>query len=244
VLVLGGSRDDLHDLLQLGFRNITLSNLVPADLDTGAGHGIRRLAIDGEDIAVVDSAYDLVFAHEVLHHCRSPHRTLCEMLRVSRRHIAFLEPNDSVLMRLLVKMRFSFPYETTAVVAHDCCAGGLRDSAVPNYIYRWNENEVSKTVSSFLAERTFSVRAYPYWDFNVDERAFARHKLTKLPLITAVTGARNLLLALRFWQGLLNRTPLRRQGNKFFCWIEKHSELKPWLLLEQNQVVFNRGQYG
>ncbi len=243
VLVLGGTKDDVDTLQKLGFKNISLTNLASA-MDRAPAkntNGIRQLAVDAEDMGLPDNSYDLVFAHEVLHHCRSPHRAVCEMLRVSRRHVIFLEPNDSAFMRVLVRMGFSFPYEITAVVAHGCTSAGLRDSAIPNYVYRWNENEVFKTVSSFMAEHKFTVRAYPYWDFNVDERGLKRRKHTKLHLLTSTIGARNFLALLRLSQGVLNRLPLmRKQGNKFFCQVEKDSQLKPWLVFDRSEIVFNR----
>src|SRR5215468_7303940 len=116
-----------------------------------------------------------------------------------------MEPNDSLTMRLLVQMRLSFPYELPAVVDHDGKSGGVRNSAVPNFIYRWNKNELAKTVSSFLAEYTFSVRAYAYWDFNLDERELALRKQTKLSTITSAIGAKNFLTILKFSQRFLNR---------------------------------------
>jgi len=106
VLVLGGTKDDVDTLQKLGFKNISLTNLASA-MDPAPAkntNGIRHLAVDAEDMGLPDNSYDLVFAHEVLHHCRSPHRAVCEMLRVSRRHIIFLEPNDSAFMRALVRM--------------------------------------------------------------------------------------------------------------------------------------------
>jgi SAM-dependent methyltransferase len=243
VLVLGGSEDDISSLHTLGFENITLSNLSPL-LDPStfgqADVGIRTVAIDAEDMAVPANAYDLVLAHEVLHHCRSPHRALCEMLRTSRKYIIFMEPNDSLAMRLLVKMRFSFPYELPAVIDHAGKSGGLRDSAVPNFIYRWNRNELSKTVSSYFAEYVFSVQAHPYWDFNIDDKELALRNQTKLSIITNIIGAKHFLKALKFAQKLFNRIPfLRNQGNKFLCLVEKQSELKPWLDFKGNQIVFN-----
>jgi hypothetical protein len=240
LLVLGGSDDDVGSLRRLGFENITLSAL---DLGTigQTDNDIRTIAIDAENMVVPANAYDLVFAHEVLHHCRSPHRALCEMLRTSQKYIIFMEPNDSLAMRLLARMRFSFPYELAVVVDHDGKSGGLRDSAVPNYVYRWNKNELFKTVSSFLAEYMFTVRAYSYWDFNVDERELALRKQTKLSIITNTVGAKNFLAMLRIGQRVLNRVPfLRDQGNKFLCLVEKRAALKPWLAFDGDEIVFNQ----
>src|ERR1035437_1768982 len=94
---------------------------------------------------IADGSYDLVLAHEVLHHCRSPHKALLEMLRVSRRHVIILEPNDSLLMHAFVKLRFSFPYELPAVISHNFQEGGVRNSCVPNYIFRWNERDMYRS---------------------------------------------------------------------------------------------------
>ncbi len=57
------------------------------------------------------------------------------MLRVSRRNVIIMEPNDSLLMRAFVKLRFSFPFLTCTVIAHDYLAGGVRNSCIPNYVY-------------------------------------------------------------------------------------------------------------
>ena len=78
---------------------------------------MRTVKVDAEAIGLADNSYDLVLAHEVLHHCRSPHKALLEMLRVSRRDVILLEPNNSLAMRLLLRLRFSFPYELPAVIA-------------------------------------------------------------------------------------------------------------------------------
>jgi len=245
LLVIGGSRQDAELLLCAGFRDITLSNFSP-ELEErphiNSGVKLKLLAIDAEQIGLPDGSFDSVFAHEVLHHCRSPHRALCEMLRVARKHVVLLEPNDSFLMRVLTRTGFSFPYEIFAVVYHDHEAGGVRDSCIPNFIYRWNAREIRKTVSSFLAEYMFLVRAYPYWEFNVDEKELSLRKETRIDAITSIIGGKNFLSVLRVMQIALNAIPvLRRQGNKFFCCIEKTAKLRPWLTSKDGRVEFNAG---
>lgn len=246
VLIVGGSAEDEHTLRQAGFKHIVNSNL-PTDMGRMSGSESAReqhLALDAEQIELPADSFDLVFASEVLHHCVSPHRALCEMLRVSRRYVLFLEPNDSLAMNVLVRMRFSFPYELPAVIDHDYQSGGLRDSHIPNFIYRWNRHEVFKTVSSCIPERIFSVHANPYWDFSVNKEDLDLRKATRIGSITSVMGAGNFILLLRFAQLFLNWIPpLRGQGNKFFCCIEKTPDLKPWMAQDGEQIVFNR-QYG
>jgi SAM-dependent methyltransferase len=240
VLVIGGSESDLEVLKRVGFQTITLSDLVLEPLVTESATSKADLCVlDAEAMAVSDESYDLVVAFEVLHHCRSPHRALCEMIRVSRRYVLFLEPNDSLFMRTLVRLRMSFPYELPAVIHHEGKTGGVRDTQVPNYIYRWNKREVFNTVSSFIPDRFFSVDSQPYWDFSVDEYGLSLRTKTKLGLFTGVLGARNFLRALRAAATVLNLSgPLRRQGNKHLCVIEKQNELRPWLRREGGAVVF------
>jgi len=244
VLIVGGSADDEQLLRQVGFKHIVNSNL-PTDMDRlVAGESVpetEHIALDAEQIDLPNDSFDVVFASEVLHHCGSPHRALCEMIRVSRRYVLFMEPNDSLAMNALVKMRFSFPYELPAVIAHDYRSGGLRDSQIPNFIYRWNRHEVLKTVSACIPERVFSVHAYPYWDFSLTKRDLDLREATRLGSITSAIGAGNFISLLQFAQFFLNWIPpLRSQGNKFLCYIEKSPDLKPWMAYDGDEIVFNR----
>jgi SAM-dependent methyltransferase len=246
VLIVGGSAQDEEILRQAGFKNIVNSN-IGSDMDrlegSVSGPG-EHLAVDVEEIDLPADSFDVVFASEVLHHCISPQRALCEMVRVCRRYVMFMEPNDSLAMNALVKLRFSFPYELPAVIAHDFRSGGVRDSQIPNFIYRWSWHDVFKTVSSCIPERVFSVRADPYWDFGLSKEDLGLRKETRLGAITSLIGAGNFIALLRTAEFFLNLAPpLRGQGNKFFCCIEKSPNLKPWMLQEGGEIVFNR-EYG
>jgi ubiquinone/menaquinone biosynthesis C-methylase UbiE len=243
LLVIGGSWQDAEFLISAGFKDITLSNFqleVEEDAHSNLSAKVKLLAIDAEQVDLPDGSFDCVFAHEVLHHCRSPHRALCEMLRVARKHAVLLEPNDSFSMRLLTRAGFSFPYEIFSVVYHTSESGGVRDSCIPNFIYRWSANELRKTASSYLAEYEFLTHTYPYWDFNVGEEELSMRKETRIQAITSVVGAKAFLAVLRAFQIVLNAIPiLRRQGNKFFGCIEKTGSLRPWLTAGDDQIRFN-----
>ena len=140
-------------------------------------------------------------------------------------------------MRVLTWAGFSFPYEIFSVVYHECMAGGVRDTGIPNFIYRWNANEVRKTVSSYLAEYAFFVYAYPHWDFNVDAKHLSLRKETRIGAITSVIGSSTFLILLRAAQIAFNAIPiLRQQGNKFFCCIEKTEKLQPWLTAGNSKI--------
>jgi SAM-dependent methyltransferase len=247
VLILGGSCDDVAVLQHAGFRRMTLTNIESVPLSASGlpicdDALIQIESADAENLHFPDNSYDVVLAHDVLHHCRSPHAALLEMLRVTRRHVIVMEPHDSLSMKALEKMRLAtFPYELAAVVDHDCVSGGMRDSCIPNFVYRWHRNDVFKTVSSFLPDCGFELHADPYWDLSLDEKALSLRKQTKLHVFTDLLGPRLFLRSLRVLQKVLNAVPtLRHQGNKFFCCIEKRKDLKPWLIQTATGIAFNR----
>jgi SAM-dependent methyltransferase len=243
-LIVGGSLEDVKVLRGIGFRRMTLSNIQTVSqsmIPSEYGPDIEAVRADVEAMDLPSDSYDFVIAHDVLHHCRSPHIALGEMLRVSRRHVAILELNDSFCMTGLVKMKFTAPYEVTAVVHHNGESGGVRDSCIPNFAYRWNRNDMFKAVSSFLPEREFNLHVHSYWDFNVDGKSLTRRKQTRLHVFTNLLGPEGFARTLRTLQPILNRIPVvHGQGNKFFCWIEKKDVLKPWLARDGNAIVFNR----
>ena len=229
VLALGGGQEDLEILSACGFKQIVLSNL-----DTAG------LALDAENIALPDNSYSVVFAHAILHHCRSPQKALGEMVRVAQQHVFFVEPNDSSALRLLVREGFSFPYELAAVAAQEYLHGGLRDGPIPNYIYRWTGHEVSKCVAAYHPERQFDIRAHPFWDFYVNEYELLSRKESRVALLAQKLGPRNLINLLHLGQAILNLLPpLRAQGNKFFCAISKR-ELQPWIEMREGHYYLRK----
>jgi hypothetical protein len=218
VLVIGGGREDVNILSACGFESIVLSNIDSSGIN-----------LDAENISLPDSSYPIVFSHAVLHHCRSPHKAVGEMVRVAQKHVFFLEPNDSWCLRMLVRLGFSFPYEIFAVADNGGTCAGMRNGPIPNFIYRWTGHEVEKCVAAYQPERRMRIRAYQYWDFYVNEEELLLRKETRVAALAQRLGPRNLMRVLRLGQAALNLVPpVRSQGNKFFCSISK-GELQPWI---------------
>jgi SAM-dependent methyltransferase len=226
VLVVCGGEADRDAFLGAGFGSVTISNL--GERDEGAFRPYAWRVQDAEDLSFEDGAFDVVAVSAGLHHCRSPHRGLLEMYRVARRAVIVIESRDSALMRLGVHLGFVDAYELTAVAAHGFESGGVRDSSVPNYVYRWTEREVSKTIASQAP--------------HVRPRIVFFHEL-ELPL--SVLDARQnplwgraaralepaLDLAVRVFPG---------QANLFAFVILKPrlpGDLQPWIRLEQGAPV-------
>ncbi len=244
ILIVGGSYRDANVVYRAGFRRITLSNIEPmadAEKSSFKEAELTVLYADLESLSFPDSSFNVVLAHEVLHHCRSPHRALLEMLRVSRRHVILMEPNDSLTMRALIRMRFSFPYELPAVTSNNYEKGGVQNSSIPNYIYRWDRRGIYQATAAYLPESEFTLHVRQYWDFNVDKLELARRSETRIGSITRIFGPGVFLAGLRLFQLVMNSLPsLRGEGNKFFACIDKQDKLKPWITRSGDKLDFNR----
>ena len=244
ILIVGGSYRDANVAYRAGFRRITLSNIEPmadAEKSSFKEAELTVLYADLENLSFPDSSFNVVLAHEVLHHCRSPHRALLEMLRVSRRHVILMEPNDSLTMRALIRMRFSFPYELPAVTSNNYEKGGVQNSSIPNYIYRWDRRNIYQATAAYLPESEFTLHVRQYWDFNVDKLELARRSETRIGGVTKIFGPDVFLAGLHIFQFVMNSLPsLSRQGNKFFACINKQDKLKPWIAHSGGKLDFNR----
>lgn len=148
ILVICAGDYDRDILQQCGFTNVTLSNL--GSRARAADFAPFDWSIqDAEQLTFADNQFDVTIAHSGLHHCRSPHRALLEMYRVSRVGVIVLEPSDNLVTRLGVRLGLGQEYEVAAVAGTGCRSGGQTNTPIPNYVYRWTRREVEKTISSY-----------------------------------------------------------------------------------------------
>ncbi|MDD9350585.1 methyltransferase domain-containing protein [Mumia sp.] len=147
ILVVAGGLLDHEVLLALGLRRVTISNLDSRKAgDEYAPH--RWSYQNAEHLTYDDATFDVCIVHQGLHHCRSPHRGLIEMYRVARRGIVAFEPQETLLTRLGVGLGVGQRYEHAAVVDNDFTFGGVENSGVPNFVYRWTRREAHKTLAT------------------------------------------------------------------------------------------------
>jgi hypothetical protein len=125
-------------------------------------------------------------------------------------------------MRLAVRVGAVDEYELAAVAAHGFQAGGVANTSTPNYVYRWSEREVEKTVASFAPHARHRIRFFR--EFELPEA-----------LLEADNGARAGLLraAAPVVSGITRVLP--SQSNLFAFAIEKPrlpDDLQPWMRVE------------
>ena len=155
ILVVCGGVADRNAILQAGFTDFVISNL---DED-GAGYlGADEWSFqDAESLSFPDNSFDFTMVHEGLHHCRSPHKAIIEMFRVSKRGILIFEPADNYFTSLGIKLGVGQDYEHAAVFGHNFLSGGIRNSCIPNYIYRFTAGELRKTILCLEPRRKLEI---------------------------------------------------------------------------------------
>ena len=198
VLVVAGGELDRAVFAACGFTDVTFTNL--AD-DTAERQDAEALTYDGD-------SFDLAVISAALHHCASPHRALLELYRVGRRGLLALEARDSALMRLAQRLGVVDDYELTAVADNDFSSGGVRNTAVPNYVYRWTEREVEKTIASAAPQRRhrflyFRELELPVSVLELGGKRRWRYAAAPLRLVTKVAPSQANLFAFAVFRGEL-----------------------------------------
>lgn len=226
VLVVAGGTADRDAFHSLGFERVTISN-VDEEVTAESLAPYEWAYQDAESLGYEDGSFDLTVVSAGLHHCRSPHRALLELYRVARVAALALESRDSSLMRLAVRLGAVDEYELAAVAAHGLRSGGVANTSTPNYVYRWSEREVEKTVASFAPHARHRIRFFR--EFELPEA-----------LVAIDRGARaNVLrLARPVVSGITRLLP--RQANLFAFAIEKPrlpADLQPWMRVEGSELV-------
>jgi SAM-dependent methyltransferase len=157
VLVVCGEELDAEVFDTLGFKAVTVTNL--DDRHEGSwSAGAAWDKQDAETLSYADNTFDLVAVHLGLHHCRMPQKALCEMYRVARKGVLMIEPCENQMVKIGRMLGVGQEYEVHAVAFHHLKSGGVNNTPIPNYIYRWTPDEIRRIIASFAPE--FKHRVY------------------------------------------------------------------------------------
>jgi SAM-dependent methyltransferase len=144
ILVVCGGPLDQEVMGIVGFTDVT-------NLDTD----IRQ---DAENLTYDNRSFDVVIVHAGLHHCHSPHRALLEMYRVARKCAVAFEARDSLMMRAARRMGLTLDYELHAITPEG--TGGVANTGIPNFIYRWTERGVKNVIASYDPARSPQIKFF------------------------------------------------------------------------------------
>jgi SAM-dependent methyltransferase len=229
ILVVGGLKPERDLFVFLGFKNVTISNII--NMESGAFSPFGYIQQDARRLNFPCGSFDFVFVSASLHHCSSPVGALLEMYRVAKKGIVLTEARDSFVMRLAQRLKIVRSYECEAITGGNIKSGGVDNTEIPNYVYRWTERELEKIVSSFNP-----VGNHKFLFFYKFSPSFSQARLA---------GNNLRYFALKFTAILFEPVALlfKKQSNFFSAVILKPripADLFPWLKAEGGKVVFNR----
>jgi SAM-dependent methyltransferase len=210
IAVVCGGKYDANVLRTAGYQNVTISNIDEQQTDLGFAWSYQ----DAENLTFLDESFDWVIVNAGLHHCTSPHRALLEMYRVCKEGVLLIEARDSLLMRSAVGLGLVPRYELEAVVIEGWKTGGVRNSAIPNFIYRWTEREVHKSIESAWPQFIHKYRYFYGLRFPSQRLSMTAFRPLNGPIKILV---------------YLLQLIVPKQGNKFGAAVIKTGELKPWI---------------
>lgn len=154
ILVLGAGNLDKEILKKYSntfFTNINAQN-----------EKMIKNGISMQNLPYNNNSYDYVITHASIHHCSRPHAAILEMLRVAKYGVIFIESHDCLLTKLSCKLGFSEIYEYSAVESD--AHGGVDNTNIPNFVYRWTEREVIKLINSYKPLNKYKI----YFDYDYD----------------------------------------------------------------------------
>jgi SAM-dependent methyltransferase len=233
IAVAAGERE--RDIfLHCGFQNVTITNV--DQTDSGDRFPPYQWSYqDAHALDYADNFFDFAFVADGLHHCSSPHRAMLEMYRVARGGIIVIESRNSLLMRTANRLGLSPEYEIEAVVGSEFKSGGVNNTDIPNYIYRWTESDFTKAIRSFNPRGKHDFRFF--YGLNLPYE-LAGWKKSGLKLYV-IKVADPLLRA-------FTRVFKRQCNTIAMVALEPRipEDLWPWLKLQNGDVVFNRDYAG
>ena len=233
ILVVCGSTSDADVFRKLKFENVTISNLDERiDALENPFEPYKWSFQKAEDLTLEDNSFDWVVVHAGLHHLRCPHKGVAEMMRVATKGIIAIEPHDNWFTRFGVKLGAGQEYETAAVQGNDLLYGGVENTPIPNYVYRWDRKDVMKSIKTLAPE------------YNHD---FLFRYCTAIP--TRIYQLKNPIFRIFFslcgrTLSFLGRHIRFFSNNIAFMVIKRESQMQPWLTKEGEEIVPDKNYFG
>lgn len=165
-----------------------------------------QLDITKNNFHLKNEEFDYVVIHAVIHHLDKPHLGILNLYDFVSRGLIIIESNDSILMKICTKLKFVEEFEYSAISNNK---GGLLNSGVPNYIYRWTEREIKKLIYSYKPNFQHDF----IFDYNFD---FDNQKLYEIGSLF-----KKILYKFSFIIVSIFNFILKNQGNNFFIFIKK-----------------------
>ena len=228
ILICGGGDLDKTIFEKLGFINVTISNL-DSRLDENIFNPYKWKYENAESLSFDDSSFDYVVIHAAIHHTSLPHKVITEMYRVAKIGMLAIEGRDSALIQIMEKIGLTNNYEHAAVYYNDCIYGGINNTAIPNFVYRWTEREIEKCIKSFSPHFIHKF-IYRYGTAFPANASSEKKGALKLYFLKVARPFYNLFVKI-----------FPKQKNLFAFYVKKPNtpeDLFPWIIFDEKEQLF------
>lgn len=140
-----------------------------------------------------------------------------------------MEARDSFIMRLGQKFNLVPTYEIEAIIGHELKYGGVANSFIPNYIYRWTEAEVKKITNTLLPQFKDNKTDF-FYNLRLPSERVNLKKSTILKFLIRAS-----FIPLRIFCAIFPK-----QCNEFAFVINKGKTVQDWLKIEDGKLKINR----
>ena len=151
-LLISGSIHEIQILRDLGYKNFSITYHKEKDEKNLQNFGFEidknLFQADVRNLRFKNQTFEYVITNATLHHVDLPHKAITEMYRVAKKGVLIIESNDSLIMKIACKFKLAEEFEVSSIDLKNN-SGGLLDTGVPNYVYRWTEKEIFKLLKSF-----------------------------------------------------------------------------------------------
>lgn len=216
ILVCGSAKSERLILSDLGYENILFTGM---DLRDQVNFNQESKFENVENLSFNNDSFDYALIKDTVHHTSLPHKVLTEVYRVSRKGCLIFEARDSLLIRLASRVGLSEQYE----VAGNFEGHGVNGTDIPNYIFRWTEREVEKTIKSFA----------PHFNHHIEYRYYSNY-----PSGHGFQTLGKLMITLLKPFYLLFTSLFPKQQNIMAIFIAKPKipdDLKPWVSYDKDK---------
>lgn len=221
ILVVGATKYDADIFKTNGYLNVTISNLEQNFDCTPYKHSFQNL----NNLNFNNQTYDYVVANACIHHVSKPHNAILEMYRVARKGIVVIEGNDSFFIKISNYFNLSQEYELSAISNKDNSIdkGGVDNSNIPNFVYRWTKREIYKLISAYEPQYIHKI----YYFYDSDFEGYKSVRTLKF---------RSLLLSILEIFAKLYFKIFSNEKNLFCFFINKEEKkIQPWLIKNYNK---------
>ena len=151
-LLISASMYEIQILRDLGYTNFAITYHDEKEKENLQNYGFEinknLFRSDVRNLKFKNQSFEYVVTNATLHHVDQPHKAITEMYRVAKKGVLIIESNDSLTMQIACKLKFAEEFEISSIDLKNN-SGGLLDSGIPNYVYRWTEREIIKTLKSY-----------------------------------------------------------------------------------------------